>query len=67
MLERLLASLSFLRSAPPEEAAAGERRLADSESAIPKTPKAISEFERILQDPSLAKGMFPPYYFLLVE
>ena len=37
------------------------------DDAIPKPTERLSQFEQILRDPSLARQMHPPDYFMLVE
>ena len=37
------------------------------DNAIPKPSEGLTQFEQILQDPSLARQMHTPDYFMLVE
>ena len=68
MSENLL-DYTGLVSASDDVEAYCESKSCDEFPAIPKpqSSSTLSEFEAILRDPSLAKGMHTPDYFLLVE
>ena len=60
-------NLTLLISTASKPATDSAAEMASQESPIPRPADRLSSYEQILSDPSLAKGMHPPDYFLLVE